>query len=81
MYKVALYNSVVGVVLNVVLALFLAMFATDDQKFPPNGKPQDLSYFDQAMHMLVHHEQVLLTSSVIIFAIVFLSTVIAKMLF
>ena len=81
MYKVALYNSVVGVVLNVVLALFLAMFATDKQKNPPNAKPQDLSYFDQAMHMLVHHEQVLLTSSVIIFAIVFLSTVIAKMLF
>lgn len=81
MYKVALYNSVVAVVLNVVLALVFSQFATNKQKTPTTvGGPKNLGYFDQIMHMFVHHEQTLLTSSLIIFNLVFLSTIIANML-
>ena len=80
MYKVAGYNAIVGVILNVVLALGLSPLATEDQKTPPDGAGK-LGFFSQIMHMLVHHGQVLFTSSLIIFALVFLSTVITKMLF
>jgi len=82
MYKVAFYNAIVGVVLNVVLALALSPFATPSQITPPQpGGAAALDFFSQIMHMLVHHGQVLFTSSLIIFAVVFLSTIIADMLF
>lgn len=80
MYNTALLNSVVGVFLNITLSLILSQFATLDQITPPNGAAQ-LDFFSQIMHMLVHHGQVLLTSSLIIFAIVFLSTIITDQLF
>ncbi len=74
MYQVALLNSVVGVILNITLALILSPFATASQIKPPNGAA-NLDFFSQIMHMLVHHGQVLITSSLIIFALVFISTV------
>tara|TARA_B100000212_G_scaffold342141_1_gene327894 strand:+ start:5364 stop:5606 length:243 start_codon:yes stop_codon:yes gene_type:complete len=78
MYKTALLNSLVGVFLNIILSIILSPFATPSQIKPPNGAAQ-LDFFSQIMHMLVHHGQVLVTSSLIIFTIVFLSTVIASL--
>jgi hypothetical protein len=80
MYKFALINSVVGVILNIVLALVFSEFATEDQITPPNGAAK-LPFPSQIMHMLVHHKQVLFTSSLIIFAVVFLSTIIASFIY
>jgi hypothetical protein len=57
MYQVALKIAVVGVVLNVFFSAVLSPFATQDQKTPPLHV-QELSYFSQMMHMLVHHNQV-----------------------
>ena len=54
MYKFALINSVVGVILNIVLALVFSEFATEDQITPPNGAAK-LPFPSQIMHMLVHH--------------------------
>jgi len=71
--EVAIYNSIVGVVLNVVLSLIFSHYATPSQIKPPNGA-DNLDFFSQIMHMLVHHKQVLFTSSLIIFALIFLST-------
>jgi hypothetical protein len=79
MYRTALLTSVIGVLLNIILALMLSPFATASQIKPPNGA-SSLDFFSQIMHMLVHHGQVLFTSSLIIFALVFLSTVIADQL-
>ena len=79
MYRVAFLNSIVGVFLNIILALILSPFATPSQIKPPNG-PANLDFLSQIMHMLVHHGQVLFTSSLIIFALVFLSTIIADQL-
>jgi len=79
MYRVAFLNSIVGVFLNIILALILSPFATASQIKPPNGAAS-LDFLSQIMHMLVHHEQVLFTSSLIIFALVFLSTIIADQL-
>jgi len=79
MNKVAFYNSIVGVILNIVLAIILTPFATSAQIKPPNGAAK-LDFFSQIMHMIVHHGQVLFTSSLIIFVVVFLSTVLGKKL-
>lgn len=79
MYRVAFLNSIVGVFLNIILALILSPFATPSQIKPPNGSA-NLDFLSQIMHMLVHHGQVLFTSSLIIFALVFLSTIIADQL-
>lgn len=70
---VAILNSIVGVILNIVLSVVFSAHATPSQVKPPNGAA-NLDFFDQIMHMLVHHKQVLLTSSLIIFVIIFIST-------
>jgi hypothetical protein len=69
--------STVGVVLNILLALILSPFATKDEIKPPNGASK-LSFKSQIMHMLVHHGQVLFSSSLIIAALVGLSVCIAQ---
>lgn len=69
--------STVGVVLNILLALILSPFATKDEIKPPNGASK-LSFKSQIMHMLVHHGQVLFSSSLIIAVLVGLSVCIAQ---
>jgi len=63
----------VGVILNVLLSAIAMPYATKVQITPPNGAA-NLPFFSQIMHMLVHHKQVILTSSLIVFALVFIST-------
>tara|TARA_Y100000022_G_C12943321_1_gene237045 strand:+ start:222 stop:503 length:282 start_codon:yes stop_codon:yes gene_type:complete len=58
-----------GVVLNIVLPLILSPFATDEEKQPPKGAAS-LSFKGQFMHMMVHHNQVVFMSSLIIALIV-----------
>ena len=70
--KCALNAAFLGVILNLVLPMLLVPFATGEEKSPKNGAAS-LSMKGQVMHMLVHHQQVPVTSSLIIFAIVFLS--------
>ena len=70
---------IVGVLLNIILALSLAPFATKSEIKPPNGASK-LGFKSQIVHMLVHHGQVLVTSSMIIFAIVALSIEISSAL-
>ena len=68
-----LKNPVIfGVLLNIVLPLVLKPFATEEEIKPPNGAAS-LSLKGQFMHMMVHHNQVPLMSSVIIAIIVGLS--------
>ena len=72
--KIVLYSVLVGVVVNLVLPFGLKPFATPDQVKPPNGA-ENLPFFDQLMHMFVHHAQVPLTSSIIVAVIVLVSVV------
>lgn len=65
--------AIIGSLLNIALASMSLPLATDDEISPPNGAA-NLPIKSQLMHMLVHHNQVLLTSSAIVFALVFLST-------
>ena len=68
------YNCIInavlmGVLLNLGLPLVLVPFATPEEVKPPNG-PSNLSLKGQFMHMMVHHNQVPVMSSVIIAIIV-----------
>jgi di/tricarboxylate transporter len=73
-HKVLFCSVVIGVVLNLVLPAVLKPFATPEQISPPNGAV-NLPFFDQLMHMFVHHAQVPVTSSIIVAVIVALSVV------
>ena len=71
--------AAIGVVLNIVLALLLSPFASEEEIKPSNGAA-NLSFKSQVMHMLVHHGQVLFTSSLIVGLLVGLSVSIAQMI-
>ena len=71
--KYSLYASLIGIILNVGLSYLLSPFATKEEIKPPNGAA-NLSFKEQIMHMLVHHKQVMITSSLIVALLVGLST-------
>ena len=71
-FSCVLNACIYAVVLNLVLPMVAKPFATKDEIKPPNGA-SNLSFKSQIMHMLVHHAQVPLTSSLIIVLIVSLS--------
>ena len=62
----------IAILLNIVLPMLVSPFATAEQIKPPMGA-ENLNFLDQIMHMLVHHAQVPITSSLIIALIVGLS--------
>ena len=75
--KYSLYASLIGVILNVALSYLLSPFATKEEIKPPNGVA-NLSFKEQIIHMLVHHKQVMITSSLIVALLVGLSTFFAR---
>ena len=70
---------VIGIALNIVLPLVLTPFATEEERKPPNGAAS-LDMKGQFMHMLVHHGQVPVTSSLIVALIVALSVYVGYMI-
>ena len=69
----------IAVAINIIVPQLVKPFASKEQITPPNGA-HNLSYFDQLVHMFVHHAQVPLTSSVIVAIIVGLSVCLSSML-
>jgi hypothetical protein len=68
--------AVIGVVLNIALSYGLSPFATSEEVKPPNGAA-NLAFKSQIMHMLVHHKQVMLSSSLIVALLVGISCFVA----
>jgi|TARA_R110000824_G_scaffold144586_1_gene312557 hypothetical protein len=66
----------VGIAINLVLPKIVTPLATPDEIKPPNGA-ENLDMKQQLVHMLVHHGQVPLSSSIIIGTIVGLSVFLA----
>ena len=64
--KIILYTVILAILVNLLLPLIAGQFATEDQKKPPTGDASDLNMWDQIMHMLYHHKQVPVSSSIII---------------
>ena len=60
-----LKTAFIGVILNITLSYLFSPFASLEEIKPPNGADK-LSFKSQIMHMLVHHKQVILTSSIIV---------------
>ena len=78
-FKLVGKSSLIGVLLNIILAYVLSPLATKNELKPPNGA-QNLNFKSQIMHMLVHHKQVIFTSSLIIALLVGLSVYLANLL-
>lgn len=72
MKNLIICSVLIAIFINLLLPKFVMPFATPDEIKPPNGA-KNLSFKEQIMHMLVHHAQVPITSSLIIALIVFLS--------
>ena len=68
----ALKAAIVGVGINLILPALVEPFATEEEISPTDGAA-NLSTKGQLVHMMVHHNQVPFSSSIIIGAIVFLS--------
>jgi len=60
-----LKTALVGAILNIILSYGLSPFATAEEVKPSKGA-SNLSFKSQIMHMLVHHKQVMSTSSLIV---------------
>ena len=73
--KYCIINSIIfGVILNILLPLILKRFALREE-IRPASPVNKLSYKSQFMHMMVHHNQVPLMSSIIVGLIVGLSII------
>ena len=60
-----LKTAAIAIVLNVVLSQLFSSFATPDEVKPMNGAA-NLSLKSQIMHMLVHHKEVMVSSSLLV---------------
>tara|TARA_B100001175_G_scaffold315495_2_gene327159 strand:+ start:5553 stop:5804 length:252 start_codon:yes stop_codon:yes gene_type:complete len=68
----SLIAAIVGILLNIILSYSFFPLATKEEIKPPNGA-ENLTFKSQIIHMLVHHKQVMFTSSLIVGLLVGLS--------
>lgn len=69
----------ISILLNILLPSLIKPFASKIQITPPGGAAK-LEFFDQVMHMFVHHAQVPIASSLIVAIIVAASNYLVKYL-
>mgnify|MGYP003663479417 FL=1 len=67
----------IGVGINLVLPMLVKPYATPEEIKPPTGNAKDLNFKQQLVHMMVHHSQVPVSSSIIVGTIVGLSVYLA----
>lgn len=70
------YSVLFAVLLNLLLPALAVHVATPDEVSPPAGV-NALTYKEQVMHMLVHHHQVPVSSSLVVALVVALSVMAA----
>jgi len=70
----------IAVSINLVLPQIVKPFASPEEIKPPTGNAKDLTFKEQLVHMMVHHSQVPLSSSIIVGTIVGLSVFLSKKL-
>ena len=75
--KQLLKPVMIGGAINIVLPMIVKPFATPDEIKPPTGNAKDLNMKQQLIHMMVHHAQVPVSSSIIVGTIVGLSVFIS----
>ncbi len=75
--KELLKPVMIGVGINLVLPMIVKPYATPEEIKPPTGNAGDLDFKQQLVHMMVHHAQVPISSSIIVGTIVGLSVYLA----
>ena len=68
----------VGVGINLILPAIVKPYATPEEIKPPTGNASDLDMKQQLVHMMVHHAQVPISSSIIVGTIVGLSVYVSS---
>ena len=68
----------IGVAINLILPMVVKPFASPEEIKPPTGDAGDLNFKQQLVHMMVHHAQVPISSSIIVGTIVGLSVYLSK---
>ena len=68
----------IGVSINLILPMVVKPLATQKEIKPPTGNAGDLTFKEQLIHMMVHHSQVPISSSIIVGAIIGLSYYLSK---
>lgn len=68
----------IAVAINLALPKIVTPFATPEEIKPPTGNAKDLDFKQQLVHMMVHHGQVPLSSSIIVGSIVGLTLFISS---
>ena len=68
---------IIAIILNIILPMLLSPIATKEEIKPTNGA-SSLNLKGQLMHMMVHHNQVILSSSLIIALIVAVSVYVSE---
>ena len=66
----------IGVGINLILPKIVKPFATPEEIKPKN--PKDLNFKGKLVHIMVHHEQLPISSSLVVAAVVGLSVYLAK---
>ena len=71
-YKCIINAVIYAIALNLILPLIAKRFATPEEIKPP-GCPSKLSLKGQIMYMLVHHDKLRVSSTIIVATVVALS--------
>lgn len=68
----------IGVAINLILPKIVTPYATADEIKPPTTNAKDLTFKQQLVHIMVHHSQIPISSSIVVGAIVGLSVYLTK---
>lgn len=72
-------NTVIYVVIiNIVVSMSMARFATPSEVKPPGGVASALSFKGRIMHLFAHHDQIIIASSLIIGIMTYMAVMLAK---
>tara|TARA_R110000764_G_scaffold542_3_gene2043 strand:- start:1106 stop:1345 length:240 start_codon:yes stop_codon:yes gene_type:complete len=76
--KELLKPVLIGVAINLILPQIIKPFASPVELKPPTGNAGDLNMKQQLVHLMVHHTQIPVSSSIVVGTIVGLSILISK---
>lgn len=71
--RISFISVLVSVLLNLLLPLIIKPFASEKEINPGEEGVESLSFKEKFVHMLIHHNQVPLVSSLIVALVVFIS--------
>mgnify|MGYP001189203681 CR=1 FL=1 len=74
--KKSFIAAIAAVLINIIASFAVLPFATSDQIYPPSGV-ESLGYFSQIIHLLLLDNRVIISNSILVFIIVFISVILS----